>query len=122
MIKDARAACEKYAKDNSDVHGQVLTCHVVKEFNDEFEFTSNVWEVGIPVSKMFDRNEPVPLFVPAGTDLTGVAYVGRRSGADIFEFAYGQAWYRAYVNLGHLMSPENVLKCADGSAFVTIDS
>lgn len=70
------------------VEGTLQDAHDV-----DASWTTNVWDDGVPVTKMFHRNGEVPLHLPEGTKLKGVRYVGQASGCQMFDFVYGHSWY-----------------------------
>jgi hypothetical protein len=97
MIKDTIAACRAYAAENQDAAGVAVSVVLTEDVDTHCSYTSSTWNDGRPESKMFERSGSVPLHIPAGAELFGVCYVGRATGANIFEFIYGQAWYRTYM-------------------------
>lgn len=88
-------ALEIYAqRDNSDRGGKVVELTLEKDFNEDVRWSSDKWhDDGTPVTKSFRRNPEIPLFVPRGTKLRGVTYLGRVSGQLVFDFYYGSTWY-----------------------------
>lgn len=106
MIKDPKAACIAYAKENADAEGTVMTCTLDGDLDGSFKW-AHTWEDGVPVTKMFERCErAAPVHIPDGTVLMGVQYRGRASGHEIFEFIWGQTWYRAFVGCGFLFDTD----------------
>jgi len=102
-----------YAEENAQdgTESCVMKVTLVEECEyHKVDWTGETWEDGIPVTKGFERNNPVPLFLPAGITLKGVLYNGRASGMEIFEFPYGSCWYRVYPSDGTLCSEKNVLR------------
>lgn len=92
---DAIAACKAYAKENDDASGVALSVTLDHDVNARLEW-ADTWEDGVPETKLFERNSTAPLHIPSGTTLHGVAYVGRASGHTLFEFVYGEVWWRTY--------------------------
>lgn len=87
-------AAAKYADDNADAEGELVESVIGNDIDTQYiQYTSDMWEGGVPVTKMFNRNDEIPLFVPAGTKLVGVTYIGRASGCRLVDFYYGRAWY-----------------------------
>ncbi len=102
MIKDILSACQNYAtEDNSDANGKVMKVTLSKDYDGRCLYTDKVWPEGAPVCKMFDRNNAIPVFIPAGTEVMGVQYTGRASGDEVYEFVFRQTWYRTYVHDGN---------------------
>jgi hypothetical protein len=87
------ATFAKYAADNADAAGRVYEVTLTDDVDVEARISRSTWEDGVPVTKQFERNDPVDLHIPAGQKIKGVTYVGRASGCAVFDFPYGQAWY-----------------------------
>lgn len=87
------ATFTKYAADNEDACGRIHEVTLTEDVDVEACISRSMWEDGVPVTKQFERNDPVDLHIPAGQKIKGVAYVGRATGTPVFDFPYGQAWY-----------------------------
>jgi hypothetical protein len=100
--KDVESACKQYALDNEDAGGYVAKLTFEEDHRDFVKYTSDTWKDGVPVTKMFERNSEISLFIPAGTTVMGVVYTGRATGQELFEFVYGGVWYRTYAYIDDL--------------------
>ena len=95
---DVIKACESYTKENLDASGQRAHAVLDEDCTAFLEYSSDVWEDGAPVAKMFERNDLLRVKLPCGVTLNGVIYYGRVSEHMIFEFVYNYVWYRTYVD------------------------
>ncbi len=89
------AAIQKYCADNADADGVVWEHRLTEDAEVRVKWTDSTWEDGVPVTKLIERSSARRLFIPAGTLVRGVVFVGRASGCQIFDFPYGSTWYSA---------------------------
>jgi len=90
---DIEAAIRSYASDLSRQWGTPVEVTLDRDRHVTLEWTSDMWEDGVPVTKMFRRNPSVSLRLPAGTKLRGVQYEGCATGQDMFSFYLNGVWY-----------------------------
>ena len=90
---DIEAAIHSYAADLSRHRGTPVEVTLDRDRHVTLEWTSDMWEDGAPVTKMFRRNPGVKLRIPAGTKLRGVQYEGCATGQDMFDFYLFGVWY-----------------------------
>lgn len=90
---DIEAAIRSYAADLSRQCGTPVEVTLDRERRVTVAWTSDIWEDGVPVTKMFRRNPDVTLRLPAGTKLRGVQYEGCATGQDMFSFYLNGVWY-----------------------------
>ena len=57
------------------------------------EWSSHRFDDGVPVRKMFGRNDDVQLFLEAGTRIRGVSYQGSSSRVPMADFYLNGVWY-----------------------------
>jgi len=86
-------ACAAYADENKRLNAVVFDLVMTEDYTGDFAWTSDKWTDGVPVTKMFDRNEPITLELDAGTRLRGIAYVGNATGSNIIDFVLNGVWY-----------------------------
>ena len=90
---DIEAAIRSYTADLSRQWGTPAEVTLDRDRHVTVEWTSDMWEDGVPVTKMFRRNPDVTLRLPAGTTLRGVLYEGAVTGQDMFSFYLNGVWY-----------------------------
>jgi len=90
---DIEAAIRSYAADLSRQWGTPAEVTLDRDRHVTLEWTTNMWEDGVPVTKMFRRNPGVSLRLPVGTKLRGVQYEGAATGQDMFDFYLNGVWY-----------------------------
>lgn len=90
---DIEAAIRSYAADLSRQRGTPAEVTLDRDRHVVLKWSSDTWEDGVPVTKMFQRNPNVSLRLPAGTKLRGVQYEGCATGQDMFSFYLNGAWY-----------------------------
>lgn len=79
---------------------QVRTVTLPTDIDEEFKWTSQKWEDGVPVTKYFRRNEPRYLFLHMGYEISGVLFTVKQKiedfveEVDVFVFQYEHVWYR----------------------------
>lgn len=88
------AACRQHAKDHYDLNGKVVEVILKNDFKQTVNYTSETWDDGVPVTKMFNRNDDITLYISKGTVLKGITYVGKVSESLIFEFYHNGTWYQ----------------------------
>lgn len=90
---DIDTAIRSYAADLSRQWGTPAEVTLDRDRRVTVEWTSDMWEDGVPVTKMFRRNPDVTLRLSAGTKLRGVKYEGAVTGQDMFSFYLNGVWY-----------------------------
>lgn len=90
---DIEAAIRSYTSDLSQQRGTPVEVTLDRDRHVTLEWTSSMWDDGVPVTKMFRRNPDVSLRLPAGTKLRGVQYEGCITGQDMFDFYLNGVWY-----------------------------
>ena len=90
---DIDTAIRSYTADLSRQSGTPAEVTLDRDRHVTVEWTSDMWEDGVPVTKMFRRNPDVTLRLPSGTKLRGVKYKGAVTGQDMFSFYLNGVWY-----------------------------
>jgi hypothetical protein len=90
---DVAAACEAYAKENEEKGGKAFDLILQKDLDLHVQWTSNTWDDGVPVTKMFRRNDTIQLSLDEGTRVRGVTYAGWSSGKPQCDFVLNGIWY-----------------------------
>jgi hypothetical protein len=90
---DIEAAIHSYAEDLSRQWGTPAEVTLDRDRHVVLKWSSDTWEDGVPVTKMFHRNPNVSLRLPTGTKLRGVQYEGCATGQDMFDFYLNGVWY-----------------------------
>lgn len=86
-------AVTSYLAENIRAHGKIVECVLEDDLDlRDVQFTSNMWDDGVPVTKMFDRNPTIDVSIPKGTHLKGVTYVGRATQAQMVDFYWAGMW------------------------------
>lgn len=96
-VEEKIAACHKYAKENVNVEGTAVMLECDGDFDEQCEWAKAWLEDGVPVAKMFERNQAAPCYMSNGSTTYGVHYIGRHSGKLILEFIVGKTWFRTYL-------------------------
>jgi hypothetical protein len=92
----------RYANEliSEGIPAQVRTVTLPSDIDEEFKWTDQKWEDGVPVTKYFRRNEPEYLFLHGGYEISGVLSTIKKNiedfveEVDVFEFQYEHVWYR----------------------------
>lgn len=95
---DVTAACLKYAKDNESHGGRAFDIVLSEDVSlGDVMWSADRWEDGVPVTKMFGRNEELDLELEAGTRLRGVTYRSYDDypGKWMTDFYLNGLWYSA---------------------------
>lgn len=91
---DTKAAIRAYYEDLSrEAPAKQVVCTLDHDRHVTLQWTSDMWEDGIPVTKKFNRNPPVSLRLSRGTILHGVLYEGLATSQDMFDFYLNGVWY-----------------------------
>lgn len=90
---DIEAAIRSYAADLSRQQGTPVEVTLDRDRHVTLRWTSDTWEDGAPVTKMFRRNPVVSLRLLAGTKIRGVQYEGYATGQGMFDFYLNGVWY-----------------------------
>ena len=91
---DTEAAIRSYYEELSQATAaKQVVCTLDSDQHVTLQWTSDMWEDGVPVTKMFNRNPPVSLRLSRETILHGVLYEGFATSQDMFDFYLNGVWY-----------------------------
>lgn len=98
-MKDLNISLEKYREENESQGGRIVEIRIRETMELKARWTTDTWEDGVPVTKMFHRNGMISVRLEVGTIIRGVAFCAwNNRHIAVLDFYYGGMWYSVKGN------------------------